>query len=107
MRNFVRHHTCQFTLIAGGRNRAGVDEQKTAREGESVDLTSRDDSELVREPFAGGFGRQLFAELFDVTVDLRVVEHWRLRQNLLRRLFPKLDILLGTKKIETRSETRL
>src|SRR5262245_14923716 len=107
MRDLVRHHAGQFTFIAGGRDRAGVDEQISAGEGEGVDLTSRDNSELIRKSFAGGFGRQLCAELFDITVDLRIIEHWRLRHDLFRRLFAKLDILLGTEEIETRFESRL
>src|SRR5215813_13819221 len=107
MRYFVRNHAGQFAFVACGRNRARVDEQKSAGQGEGVDLARRDDSKLIGESFAGGFRRQLCAELFDVTIDLSVIEHRRLRQNLLGRLSADLDILLRAEKIEARFETWL
>src|SRR5262245_37945330 len=107
VRNLVRHHARQFALVAGGRNRAGVNEQISAGQGERVDLARRDDSKLIWESFAGGFRRQLRAELFDVALDLRVVEHRRLGQNLLSRLAAYLNVLLRAEEIEAGLETRL
>src|SRR5215475_12242893 len=107
MRYFMRNHAGQFAFVACGRNRARVDEQKSAGQGEGVDLARRDDSKLIGESFAGGFRRQLCAELFDVTIDLPVIEHRRLGQNLLGRLAADLNILLRAEKIEAGFETWL
>src|SRR6266511_942517 len=107
VRDLVRHHARQFALVAGGRNRAGVDEQISAGQGERVDLARRDDSKLIWESFAGGFRRQLRAELLDVAFDLRIVEHRRLGQNLLSRLAAYLNVLLRAEEIEAGLETRL
>src|SRR4029079_11873257 len=107
MRDLVRDHAGQFAFVAGGRNRARVDEQKSAWEGESVDLARRDDLKLIRESFASGLRRQLCAELLDVTIDLRIVEHRGLGQNLLGRLTTYLDILLRAEEIEAWFEMRL
>src|SRR5215475_2534523 len=107
MRYFMRNHAGQFAFVACGRNRARVDEQKSAWQGEGVYLARRDDSKLIGESFAGGFRRQLRAELFDVTFDLRIVEHRRLGQNLLSRLAAYLNVLLRTEEIEAGLETRL
>src|SRR5215475_309622 len=107
MRYFMRNHAGQFAFVACRRNRARVDEQKSAWQGEGVYLARRDDSKLIGESFAGGFRRQLRAELFDVTVDLLVVEHRRLGQNLLGRLPADLDILPRAEKIEAGFETWL
>src|SRR4030095_897373 len=49
----------------------------------------------------------LRAELFDVTFDLRIVEHRRLGQNLLSRLAAYLNVLLRAEEIEAWLETRL
>src|SRR5262245_45044092 len=107
VRDLVRHHARQFALVTGGRNRAGVDEQISAGQGEGVDLARRDDSKLIWESLAGGFRRQLRAELFDVTFDLRIFEHRRLGQNLLSRLAAYLNVLLRAEEIEAGLETRL
>src|SRR5262249_47704221 len=107
MRDLVRYHAGQFAFVAGGRNRAGVDEQKSARQGERVDLARRDDLKLIGESFAGGLRRQFRAELFDVIIDLRIVEHRRLGQNLPRRLAADLDVLLRAEEVEAGLETWL
>src|SRR5262249_11555702 len=107
MRDLVRYHAGQFALGVVGRNRAGVDEQKSAGQGERVDLARRDNSKLIRESFAGGFRRQLRAELFNVIVYLTIVEHRRLGQNLLGRLAAYLNILLRAEEIEAGLEPGL
>src|SRR5262245_37435509 len=96
VRDLMRHDAGQFALVAGGRDRAGVDEQKSSGQGERVDLARRYDSKLIWEFFTGGFRRQLCAELFDVTIYLRIVQHRRLGQNLLGRLPAYLNVLLRT-----------
>src|SRR4051812_17209836 len=104
--DLVRHDAREFALVVGRRNRARVDEDETAGQGERVDLFRGDDVELVREAVAGSLRRQLRAQLPDVRDDPLIVDERSLLRDLLRRLFADFYVLVRREEIETGFEVR-
>src|SRR5687768_11142306 len=106
VRNLVSDYPRQLAFVSCRCNRARVDEDISARQGERIDLFGGDDLELVREIEARCFGSETRPEQADVVYDSLVTEERDLLCNFPGGLPAELYILLRGKEIETRFEVR-
>ena len=96
--DLVRHDAGHFALALRGLDHPAIEEHRTARQRERVDLLLVDDVERVAEPGMPELGRngidQALADALDVVVHALVVQHGQLLSRLGGSLLAELDVLL-------------
>jgi hypothetical protein len=104
--DLVRHNTGQLGFVARRFERAAVDVNEAARQGEGVDLAHVHHAELVGESFAGRFPGQPLAERAKVSLDIGARQEAHLPLDLRCRLAADLNVLLGREEVEAGLELR-
>ncbi len=102
MGDFMRHHSRQFRLVAGAQDKAGIDEQESARQGKGIDLIGIDYFD-GKWHLGVGVVRQILSEPVNIFRDYRVVHDSGLALHLLGHLFAECDFLLDRVEIHTLS----
>ena len=99
VRDLVRHHPRHFGFGLGRLDHAAVQEHRSARQRERVDLPEIDDVEAVAELRLTIVGRdgldETVADPLREVLDALVVQHRHLLTDFRGRLLPELDVLLG------------
>jgi len=93
----VRHYACDFALALSGFDHAAIEEHRSARQGERVDLLLVHDfegeAELRVAVLRGNGCGELLADFSHPAVDALVTEQRHLLPDLRRRFLPKLHVV--------------
>ena len=111
MTELVRHHAGDFAVGARGFDHSAVQEHRSARKRERVDLAQIDHVERVAECWLPqvirDLGNEPVADVFDERIGALIVEYRQLTTHFRRRLPAELDILLGGIAVLVRFYPRL
>ena len=99
VRNLVRHHTGQFSLVIGCRNYAGVHEKEATRQRERVNLFRVDHLNCERN-LRIGIAHQILANAIDIFRNDRIVDDLRLALHFLRHLFADADFFFDRVEVQ-------
>ena len=104
MRDFMRHHAGQFGLRIRLQDQPGVDEEKSARQRECVDVFRVDHLDGERH-LGVGVAHQVLPDAVHVLGDNRVVDDLGLPLHLLRQPFAERNLFF--KRIEVYALTHV
>ena len=107
VRDLVRNHSSQLVFSSRGFNHSAIDVNRTAGQGEGVDVRDIDHFETIGVMLALRLRGQRLTDAADVFVDARICEQRQLTLSFDHELPPDLDILLWREKVETRPDSRL
>src|SRR3974377_516941 len=104
MRKLMSHHSGKLCFVVGGLYRASVYENKSTRKSKRVDglVVHAVEFPGILDPPGIEMLDQMLPDFGQIGVHLGVVAHWHGLLDLIGRLAAELNVLLRSKRIDSR-----